>query len=955
MMVAVPGDAPDDGPLLQRGVALGRFLLLDPLGEGAMGVVWSAYDPELDRRVAVKLLRPATELRDDAAAARMVREAQALARVAHPNVVTVYEVGNVGARVFVVMELIAGQTLAAWLAAGERSWREILTVLVAAGRGLAAAHAAGLVHRDFKPENVLVGADGRARVVDFGLVGLLAPEPVSDPEPEPGPELAAGDGRDGDDPGGLTRTGALVGTPRYMAPEQHARRPATARSDQFAFCVALWSALAGEPPYPVDSYRELVRAVRDGRRRPPPRDARMPAHVRRALERGLAPEPSVRFPDMTALLDQLERDPAATRRRWVAGVVGASVVAGGVALALARSPTPAAGRDRELLCRGGEARLDALAPRATLDRAVAALAAVGLPRGVAIAEAVRARLDAYASAWLAQRGEACAATRLLGEQSEAVMDLRMTCLDRRGRELGALAAEIERVTPAELDRMVQATYRLTPLASCEDVAALQAPLPPPTDAAARAEVDAVAGEVARVRALLDTGRFAQAIEAGRALRPRAEATAHRPTLAELLQALGDAEAQAGEIAAARTTLEAAAWAAEAGRHDAVAARAWTVLAFVAGYLGSDVDDGLRAARRADAAILRINDPPEARGRLELNLGAIAYGRGDGPKALAHWLDARRRWEQALGSAHPDVARVLTNLGTAYGDLGRSHDAVAAYQQAIAIGTASIGDRHPLVGAARHNLGVQLLWNGDPRAAEVELRRALDSLDETLGPAHSTALATVADLAAALLELDGLDEAWRLLERARAGQEAGGGVHPATLCFQAEILRRRGQLAEARDRADQALAIVRAGESGGPRWMPAGTALAALAAIEIDARRFAVAEAHAQAAVEDLARTFPADSPWLAAPLVLLAEARLGRGRHALAAAAVERAATILAPGHHPRIEAHAARVRAALAAAAGQPEQARLVLDQAHAALVADGLGETEAARALIAARAALR
>ncbi|HVV84724.1 MAG TPA: serine/threonine-protein kinase, partial [Kofleriaceae bacterium] len=248
---------------------LGRFEVLGRLGQGGMGQVLRARDPQLGREVALKLLHADLDAAQaphhaEVARRRLLREAQAMARLDHPNVIGVHEVGEDGGRVFLVMERVSGTTLGGWLAAAPRGWREVLAVFAQVGAGLAAAHAAGLVHRDVKPDNILVGDDGRVRVTDFGLVGV---DGVSGPPARPGE-------RDEVDPTGATREslpppltheGALVGTPGYMAPEQVRGRAADARSDQFGLCVTLYEALFGRAPFAGGSYRERMLAVLDGK------------------------------------------------------------------------------------------------------------------------------------------------------------------------------------------------------------------------------------------------------------------------------------------------------------------------------------------------------------------------------------------------------------------------------------------------------------------------------------------------------------------------------------------------------------------------------------------------------------------------------------------------------------------------------------------------------------------
>ncbi|MEO7732667.1 MAG: serine/threonine-protein kinase, partial [Kofleriaceae bacterium] len=313
-----PPRAPHDGDddRLPAGTLLGRYVIGPSIGAGGMGVVYAAHDPELARAVAVKLLRGAG---DPAQRERLRREAQAMARLAHPHVVAVYDAGVIGERMFIAMELVEGETLAQWLRQG-RTPDEILEAYRAAGRGLAAAHEVGIVHRDVKPENILVGKDGRVRIGDFGLARDDA-EPVAVGSPEP-PR------------GSASRTGGLLGTPSYMAPELYRGSAADERSDQFSFCVALFTALYGERPFPGETLGALIGHLQAGDRRTPRHARRVPRRVRAAIERGLAHDAAARFGSMRALLAQLA--PSDRRRaRWLAATAALVVATVGAAAVIA--------------------------------------------------------------------------------------------------------------------------------------------------------------------------------------------------------------------------------------------------------------------------------------------------------------------------------------------------------------------------------------------------------------------------------------------------------------------------------------------------------------------------------------------------------------------------------------------------------------------------------------------
>ncbi|MCA9691480.1 MAG: serine/threonine protein kinase, partial [Myxococcales bacterium] len=516
-------------------VKIGRFVIIRRLGAGAMGVVYQGHDPELDRKVAIKLVgMVATDPRARRrSATRTLREAQALARVQHPNAIAVHEVGTHDDQVFIAMEYVEGPTLAQWQRAAPRSWREVAALYLQAGRGLQAAHAAGLVHRDFKPENVLVGQDGagpgglRVRVVDFGLARVVS-ESGATPD---GAVAAAADagGRSGDEESGravegehdsassgaadehpvsatlvsqaqgpensalagelagderarslpdgfalhanLTATGALVGTPAYMAPEQFTGSQADVRSDQWSFTAALYEGLFGARPFRDVPLPERARTIARGLP-PAPARPKLPRSVRRILERGLQARPEERFPSMRALLDELER--ALRPPRWgLLALTGASAVAVTIA---ALQLSASASR-----CDGAE---EALATAWTRDRAAAAeraFLATGRPYAARTWALTSATLDEHAAAWTTMWTEACAATHIRGDQSPVALDLRMRCLDRRRAELAALVDVFIEADADVVDRAAQASAGLTPVDGCADVEALAAPQPVPDD------------------------------------------------------------------------------------------------------------------------------------------------------------------------------------------------------------------------------------------------------------------------------------------------------------------------------------------------------------------------------------------------------------------------------------------------------------------------------------------
>ncbi len=293
-----PGE--HDESILDRGATIDRYTVLERIGAGGMGEVYAAYDQKLDRKVALKVLRRRSAMYQK----RLIREAQAMARLAHANVVAVFDAGTVDGRLFLAMEFVLGRTLKAWQRAATRSHDEVLNVYLAAGRGLSAAHAAGLVHRDFKPDNVLVSDAGDVKVTDFGIARATSEAATTrelvDRTTAPSASAPASDVALAEP---MTEEGELLGTPGYMAPEQCLGEAADERSDQFAFCVSLYEALYGEKPFAGETVVAMLDATVRGAIREAPKGSTVPLRLRRVLVRGMSPEGADRYPSMRALLD----------------------------------------------------------------------------------------------------------------------------------------------------------------------------------------------------------------------------------------------------------------------------------------------------------------------------------------------------------------------------------------------------------------------------------------------------------------------------------------------------------------------------------------------------------------------------------------------------------------------------------------------------------------------------
>jgi serine/threonine protein kinase len=540
---------------LSRGTSVGRYLVLDRLGTGGMGVVYKAFDPELDRPIALKLLQAADG--SEGASERLLREAQALARLTHPNVIAVYDVGMFGGDVFIAMEFVEGQTLREWIKQDTRSRAEVVDAFLAAGEGLAAAHRAGLVHRDFKPDNVMLGTDGRARVLDFGLartadananakanvsVNANANANVNvnvkmnvDATVTAKPRASVAAAMDASQSGRisanllsspLTHVGAIVGTPRFMAPEQHRGEAVDERADQFSFCVALYWALYRSFPFTGDTPEAILESVLTGRVSPPPPGSTVPRWLRQVILRGLELDPARRFPSMAELLRALRADPTLVRRRWLAR---AALIA--VPLALLATW----GRVKQgqgTVCRGGERKLVGVWDRARRAEVQAAFQRTGKASAAEWFTIAAANLDAYARKWVAARQEACEATRIHGEQSEEVLDLRMTCLESRLTEVHALVSALGTVDASSVQEAPRATQALSAVEDCADVAALRSPTARPRGAAERAQVDKLEKRLAEVQALYNLGKLSAATSASAQLVTDALALGFGPLVAQ---------------------------------------------------------------------------------------------------------------------------------------------------------------------------------------------------------------------------------------------------------------------------------------------------------------------------------------------------------------------------------------------------------------------------------------
>jgi tetratricopeptide (TPR) repeat protein len=772
------GARDDDGPL--ESVVLGRYRLGRRLGAGGMGIVFEAHDPELHRRVAIKLLRLGGGEDAKSTQTRLLREARAMAKLAHPNVVAVHDVGRVGEQVFIAMELVEGTTLGTWLASERRSQAEILAVFAQAGRGLQAAHEVGLVHRDFKPDNVLIGRDGRARVTDFGLA---QPAMVANVVPGRTAALAAITAL----VGRHTAPGALVGTPAYMAPEQWCGAAADARSDQFAFCVALHEALYGARPFAGEDAKELSDNVLHERLVPLPK--RAPRWLGRAVMKGLAHDRDKRHASMKALVSELERDRGRLRR---SGAVAAAMTLGvsatvGVLVWVASNTSPAetpratahdtSAPSTDSACQGQEYPIDqkwSATRRAALGDTLRAM-----DDGARLAPPTLAALDAAAAA---QRSASVALCDL-GEKARHGEAAR-ACLDEQLERFDALVQTMTELPSSGLGDALSAVYFLPNPTACTDDRQL-ALRPAEPQGRKRAEVLLARGDLAAVHAAYRLDRLVQAPEAAERLVARAKTIGHAPLVAE-------AELVAGLVAAARHDsdgavewLEAAAATAASCKHEAVQAEAAVALVVEQGARQLRPGDAERWRRMAESMAARRADKP-LEARTALAVGLEQHALGDLVKAAATLERALSLLRSLHGGDHPEVADGLVALSLVYGDLERAAEAKASADEARSM-LARIVGRAALRRVAAEVARARAVWAaGKLDQAEAAARVAVKLPLSSLSQRHELDRAECHDLLGDILAARG-----KTKEALAAYDDAL--IHRYQGPERAETLRRRGTL------------------------------------------------------------------------------------------------------------------------------------------------------------------
>ena len=760
------------------GDTVGRYRITERLGQGGMSVVYLAHDPVLDRDVALKVLRGWLARSDHAQ--RLQREAEAVASLSHPNVVEIFDVGHADGQLYIAMEYIRGRTLAELIKRDEPGWRDVLPLLIRAGRGLAAAHERGIVHRDFKPSNVMVGDDGRVRVLDFGLARWVdAPQERGTPDgvtPGPsGPELTA--------------DGTIVGTLVFMAPEQHEGRAVDHRADQYAFCVSLFWALHGRYPFETGEddqalYLEklCVESTLESA------EGRTPRALHACLVQGLAPRARNRFASMDALLERLEAIAAPRRRRRALTFVAA---AGALA---AVSSAAWVGRAQERSC--GEA--PALWTPEDSAAISSALLGGGDPYGETVVATVVARLDEQAQTW----------TRAWKASCSAASPVDTACLEHSRRSFRAAVDVLSSPdTPArDAVAVVEALARPPRPGECRDAGG----------EAERALLDAIA----RARALERAARYDDALEVAHdALEIGTSAPADLRSRLKLH--VGVAHLNLGRQNEAIAAFEDAHALATTAGNDFLVARMAIYLMYMAGALAEEFETARQWRRRAEAAIARAGGDALLQGELDDMLSLIEIRAGDirAAKASAQRGCASRRdlprpdlikarclmnqaqaefmleeydaalehaWaahdirRELLGEEHPLVAVLGLVIGQTLARMDRYEEAERVLRETRDQLRATSPRLHPNNAAILNGLGMVLSEQGKARESILVFEEALELTAQMYGPNHPSVALAHQNLGASKVDLGELDEAKTHLVLARDALEAAYGEnHPMT--------------------------------------------------------------------------------------------------------------------------------------------------------------------------------
>ena len=844
----------EDSDALAEGAVVGRYVVARPIGRGGMGVVYAATDPQLNRKVAIKVVRPDLASRESRLAQRFLREAQAMAQLSHPNVVTVYEVGEASGKLFIAMELLEGMTLRAWLKDEQRSENDILEVMAQAGQGLQAAHDAGIVHRDLKPDNIYIGDDGRVRVMDFGLAGIVDGTWGDSTETWSPKSSSLTDSS-------TRMTTGVFGTPRYMAPEQVKGQPASALSDQFSLCVTLYESIVGRPPFEGDDIYDISVAVKRGLPEKPPVETRISRRSYRALRRGLRMDPASRWDSVQDLMSELSPKIRRTRTSTVL-VVAVLVGAGGFTAAhtLGAASEQSAGQACDSADTGELSGLwndqVALSIRKSFE-------ASDVPGAKTLGQRVTAIFDSYAEQLVAARSQACRDTRVSAKYTEAMLDRRLLCLEQRTFELQAAVDLFQQARPAVVHNAMMSLGALGSIDSCAPGKALVDSPPAPVDPDKQDHLRKAQELLAHARALFETDiRYQDTLETLDKARLSAKQADYPSIRAEIELLYARVSENLGLFDDANRSFTQALIFAEKAASDPLRAEIYVWLGFLSGFEQANFAEAHRWNRMAEAVVSDLESSDRLEALRMRNLGAIRYRQGDyagAESAFSKSLEIYQRLEQrsrntaqevdvglrivemqqSVGSAsldqgdvdrafawhkqaqdklaalelndmHPAIADLHNNIGNALVASGRFDEAKERYQSALTILRASRGTSHPRTAVALANLGQLAFVRQRNAQARRYFQQALEIETRAFRASHPSRAVTLWRLGDVSIALGQHDKARGYLEQSLAEWGSLVTLNKArTRLSYARVLDRLGESDRSRQEATQSLNTMRA--------------------------------------------------------------------------------------------------------------------------------------------------
>jgi len=899
--------------LLPEGCEVGRYRIARHIGMGGMGVVYEAFDPQLDRRVALKLVTFAggSDEERDEARARMLREAQSLAVLSHPNVVTVYDAGTMDSSVFIAMEFVEGLSLAEWIQQKDPTLAEVVRTYCAAGEGLAAAHRAGLVHRDFKPQNVLLGADGRVRVIDFGIARGAddAFASVATEARTGAPSLAnTAQSRIGLS-SALTVEGAVLGTPRYMSPEQRQRKLADVRSDQYCFCCSLYEAVYGTTPNPgADLQKSASGLGRDGKT--PPR------WLRNVLLRGLALDPADRFENMDALLAELRRD----RRAWLTR----ATVAVALVVAIAAASATFLREGPEARCRRGSTQVRDLWTQPSQARFRDVLGRAGVPFADSLFAAVEKGLVRFFSAYESSYVQACDATFVRSAQSAALLDLRMSCLERRRLQVQrVLQGAGEGATRETLQRIPEAIAHLSSVSHCGDTASLKQEVPKPADPKLSAKIEALEKELDAVEALTVAGKYTSADALAKATFEKVRQVDYSPLRAQTLFRRGVIHQTLARFEEALADYRGAALAAMAGKDTALAARAF-INAIHVHANKSELDQGLALSFPTQVLLAAQPDNAVLQADYYATLGSLHASKNQFKEAEASFRKALSLRSNAKVPDDLDTATLLKNFGPALVALRKVDEAKRVLTRAVELAESILGPDNANMGPFLGNLAYVYDEVGDhEKTAELD-ERTLRMQRATLGEKHPEVGISTVNLGYTMRNLGRWDAADDLMRRGLSillEAHAPGHVHVAAArVLYASVARARGDDKEALRRYTEAIEKMRADGTAQTDWMR--QALDATAMLSLSAGQLSLAETSVDEALKLATTIYGESHEKVADTLAVRARLLLATGRLSEARKDALRALELL-EGKDSKLGSAAAHFALAQLSQQGDPDAAR--------------------------------